>query len=53
MSGYRYGEWRGGPDPLAAPYDVAGALDALGEDVLDGATPREAWAFPAWWRWAI
>ncbi|HLZ37513.1 MAG TPA: hypothetical protein VKP64_07075 [Mycobacteriales bacterium] len=42
MSGYRYGEWRGGPDPLAAPYDVAGALDALGEDVLDGATPREA-----------
>ena len=23
----RYGEWHGGPDPLAPPYDVRGALD--------------------------
>lgn len=40
--GYRYGRYRGGPDPLAAPFDGAGALDELGDRVLDGATPREA-----------
>jgi uncharacterized protein with von Willebrand factor type A (vWA) domain len=39
---YRYGAWHEGPDPLAPPYDVRRALDALGEDVLAGATPREA-----------
>src|SRR5439155_3552184 len=42
MSRSRYGEWRGGPDPLAPPYDVGAALDELGESVLDGATPGEA-----------
>jgi uncharacterized protein with von Willebrand factor type A (vWA) domain len=38
----RYGPWRGGPDPLAPPYDVAAAVDRLGEDVLGGHSPREA-----------
>lgn len=32
----RYGEWRGGPDPLAPPYDVQGAVDSVGEEVLAG-----------------
>ncbi len=41
-SGYRYGSWHDGPDPLAAPYDVRRALDRLGDDVLSGATPRDA-----------
>jgi uncharacterized protein with von Willebrand factor type A (vWA) domain len=39
---YRYGPWRGGPDPLAAPYDVRRALDAVGEKVLNGEGVREA-----------
>ena len=38
----RYGEWRGGPDPLAAPYDVRSALDEIGDAVLDGLSPSEA-----------
>ena len=36
MTGYRYGRYEGGPDPLAPPYDVRGAVDALGESVLSG-----------------
>src|SRR6185437_17134528 len=36
MSGYRYGEYDGGPDPLEPPYDVRGAVDALGESILAG-----------------
>jgi uncharacterized protein with von Willebrand factor type A (vWA) domain len=39
---YRYGPWAGGPDPLAPPYDVRQALDALGEEVLAGSGLREA-----------
>src|SRR3954469_132596 len=42
MSRARYGEWRGGADPLAPPYDVREALDELGDSVLDGLTPGEA-----------
>src|SRR4051794_3458311 len=42
MSRNRYGEWRGGGDPLAPPYDVREALDELGDSVLDGLTPGEA-----------
>ena len=42
VRGYRYGAWRDGPDPLAPPYDVRGALDQLGDDVLAGATPADA-----------
>jgi uncharacterized protein with von Willebrand factor type A (vWA) domain len=40
--GFRYGPWRGGPDPLAPPYDLRNALDALGEEVLSGGSLREA-----------
>jgi len=42
MSGYRYGQYSGGPDPLEPPYDVRGAVDALGESVLDGTDPSSA-----------
>ena len=38
----RYGEWRGGADPLAPPYDVRSALDEIGDSVLDGLSPSEA-----------
>ncbi len=41
-SGYRYGPYHDGPDPLAPPYDVRGAVDALGESVLDGSDPASA-----------
>jgi uncharacterized protein with von Willebrand factor type A (vWA) domain len=40
--GYAYREYAGGPDPLAPPYDVRGALDQLGEDVLAGQSPSAA-----------
>ncbi len=39
---YRYGPWRGGPDPLAPPADLSAALDEIGRDVMDGASPRAA-----------
>ncbi|MCE0535057.1 hypothetical protein LWF15_06000 [Kineosporia rhizophila] len=39
---YRYGPWRGGPDPLTPPYDVRRALDAIGDRVLSGENVREA-----------
>jgi len=39
MTGYRYGPYTGGPDPLAPPYDARRALDELGESVLGGADP--------------
>ncbi len=42
MSGYRYGPYHDGPDPLEPPYDVRGAVDELGESVLDGADPASA-----------
>jgi uncharacterized protein with von Willebrand factor type A (vWA) domain len=42
MTGYRYGPYAGGPDPLEPPYDVRGAVDALGESVLDGTDPANA-----------
>ncbi len=42
MHDYRYGAYDDGPDPLAAPYDVAEAVDALGEEVLAGASASEA-----------
>jgi uncharacterized protein with von Willebrand factor type A (vWA) domain len=40
--GYRYGRWRGGPDPLAPPYDLGGAVDEIGDSVLGGSGVREA-----------
>ncbi|GAA4106460.1 hypothetical protein [Actinomadura miaoliensis] len=42
MSRYRYGAYEGGPDPLAPPYDVRAALDAMGDSVLEGTRPEEA-----------
>ena len=39
---FRYGPWRGGPDPLAPPYDVRKVLDELGQEVLAGGTLRDA-----------
>ncbi len=42
MNGYRYGQYRDGPDPLEPPYDVRGAIDQLGESVLSGSDPAEA-----------
>ncbi|HYH24621.1 MAG TPA: VWA domain-containing protein, partial [Blastococcus sp.] len=40
--GYRYGPWRGGPDPLAPPYDLGNAVDEIGDSVLGGSGVREA-----------
>jgi uncharacterized protein with von Willebrand factor type A (vWA) domain len=42
LPAYRYGRWSGGRDPLEPPYDVAAALDEIGEQVLGGASPRQA-----------
>jgi uncharacterized protein with von Willebrand factor type A (vWA) domain len=39
---YRYGAWRGGPDPLEPPFDVNRALDRLGERVLSGERAADA-----------
>ncbi|WP_148576016.1 vWA domain-containing protein [Nocardioides caldifontis] len=39
---FRYGAWRGGPDPLKPPYDLRKVLDEVGEDVLAGGSLREA-----------
>ena len=36
MTGYRYGAYQDGPDPLASPYDARGALDELGDAVQAG-----------------
>src|SRR5918998_1562242 len=41
-SRYSYGPWHGGPDPLAPPTDLSAALDEIGRDVMDGASPRAA-----------
>jgi uncharacterized protein with von Willebrand factor type A (vWA) domain len=42
VSGYRYGQYQDGPDPLEPPYDVRGAVDELGESVLSGSNPADA-----------
>ncbi len=42
MTGYRYGPYHDGPDPLAPPYDARRALDELGESVLGGSDPNSA-----------
>jgi uncharacterized protein with von Willebrand factor type A (vWA) domain len=39
---YRYGPYTDGPDPLALPYDVRGAVDEMGDAVLAGASPADA-----------
>jgi uncharacterized protein with von Willebrand factor type A (vWA) domain len=42
VSGYRYGEYHDGPDPLAPPFDARAALDELGDAVLEGTDPSSA-----------
>ena len=39
---FRYGAWAGGADPLEPPFDVATAVDEIGERVMAGASAREA-----------
>lgn len=39
---HRYGPWHGGGDPLAPPVDLRSALDQLGNEVMEGASPRSA-----------
>ena len=39
---FRYGPWRGGPDPLAPPYDVRAAVDRIGADVLSAGNLRDS-----------
>jgi uncharacterized protein with von Willebrand factor type A (vWA) domain len=38
----RYSAYTGGPDPLAPPVDLAEALEAIGQDVMAGSSPRRA-----------
>jgi len=42
MKRNRYGVWEGGPDPLAPPYDVRAAVDAVGAEVLSGGSLSDA-----------
>jgi len=42
VTGYRYGQYHDGPDPLAPPYDARLALDELGDAVLGGSDPATA-----------
>jgi uncharacterized protein with von Willebrand factor type A (vWA) domain len=42
MATYKYGAYDGGPDPLASPFDVRAAVDAMGEEVLAGGSPADA-----------
>jgi uncharacterized protein with von Willebrand factor type A (vWA) domain len=42
VAGYRYGPYHDGPDPLAPPYDVRAALDAMGDSMLEGTGPADA-----------
>ncbi len=39
---YRYGPYRDGPDPLAAPFDVRVALDEMSDAILGGSAPTNA-----------
>ncbi|WP_219415216.1 vWA domain-containing protein [Pseudonocardia nigra] len=39
---YAYGPYTDGPDPLAPPVDLRAALDEIGRDVMEGASPRSA-----------
>ena len=39
---YRYGAWHGGADPLEPPVDLREALDEIGREVMEGASPRAA-----------
>ncbi|HWM58126.1 MAG TPA: VWA domain-containing protein [Pseudonocardia sp.] len=39
---FAYGPYVDGPDPLAPPVDIRAALDEIGRDVMEGASPRSA-----------
>jgi uncharacterized protein with von Willebrand factor type A (vWA) domain len=39
---YAYGPYVDGPDPLAPPVDIREALDEIGRDIMEGASPRSA-----------
>lgn len=38
----RYSRYTGGPDPLAPPVDLRDALAQIGQDVMEGSSPRRA-----------
>ena len=38
----RYTRYTGGPDPLAPPVDLREALEQMGQDVMEGTSPRRA-----------
>ena len=38
----RYSRYTGGPDPLAPPVDLRDALEQIGQDVMEGTSPRRA-----------
>ncbi|BBY64992.1 vWA domain-containing protein [Mycolicibacterium helvum] len=38
----RYAAYTGGPDPLAPPVDLRDALEQIGQDVMEGTSPRRA-----------
>ena len=40
----RYSGYTGGPDPLAPPVDLREALEQIGQDVMEGTSPRRALA---------
>ena len=40
----RYSTYTGGPDPLAPPVDLREALEQIGQDVMEGTSPRRALA---------
>ena len=40
----RYSAYTGGPDPLAPPVDLRDALEQIGQDVMEGTSPRRALA---------
>lgn len=42
MTGYRYGAFHGGPDPLAAPPDAAAGVDDLARRILGGQSVADA-----------
>ena len=42
MANYRYGRYVYGPDPLALPFDVRGAVDEMGDAILAGENPADA-----------
>jgi uncharacterized protein with von Willebrand factor type A (vWA) domain len=38
----QYSGYTGGPDPLAPPVDLRDALEQIGQDVMEGSSPRRA-----------